>query len=600
MELPNPFNAGPARGKDMIGFSRSLAWRLALPVPLILIIAIALTWLIVPRIVESMATNDAYLANQQVASEFKTIRTYYTENVVSKVLKGSSLKASYDHKTNEGAIPLPATLLHDLSGLLADKDTRIQLFSQYPFPDRKDRKLDDFQREAWAYLNANPAATFSRLEVIDGKHVARVAIADKMSSEACVNCHNSDPRSPKTDWKVGDVRGVLEVSSVIDQQLAHGATLSNLMVGGAGVVGLALLAITFWLTRGITRPMSGMVRAMRQLAAGNFDVMLPGRGRRDELGAMAEAVELFKAKALERARREAEEKEAKKEANAAERRAEMQRLASGFETAVGSIVTAVSQSARELEAAAGTLTNNAETTRHLSSVVTTASSEASDNVRSVAEAAHELASSVAEIRHRASESSRIANDAVLQAGKTDARITELSAAATRIGNVVNLIMDIAQQTNLLALNATIEAARAGDAGRGFSVVASEVKTLATQTAKATDEIATQIAEMQGATQESVNSIKEIVSTIARISETAAAISAAVEAQSASAHDIGRNVENAANSAVQVAANIANVNRAASETGTASDSVLTSAKTLSTEGSKFRLAVEKFLATVRAA
>jgi methyl-accepting chemotaxis protein len=592
--------SGTVRSRDIIGFRQSLAWRLALPVPLILIVAIALTWWIVPRIVESMATNDAFLANQQVASQFKTIRTYYTENVVSKVLKESSLKASYDHKTNALAIPLPATLLHDLSALLADKDTAIYLYSQYPFPDRKDRKLDDFQREAWDYLNANPAATFSRVEAHDGKHFARVAIADKMSSQACVSCHNSDPRSPKTDWKVGDVRGVLEVSTVIDPQLAHGATLSNWMILGAGFVGLVLLGITLWLTRGVTRPMSGMVAAMRELAAGNFDVVLPGRGRKDEIGAMAEAVELFKAKAIERAGFEAKEKEAKKEVNAAERRAEMQRLADGFESAVGSIVAAVAQSASGLEVAARTLTNNAESTRNLSSMVATASSEASNNVRSVAHATQELATSVAEIRQRAGESSRIAGDAVEQAEKTDTRITELSNAATRIGNVVSLIMNIAQQTNLLALNATIEAARAGESGRGFSVVASEVKILATQTAKATDEIAAQISEMQTATQESVNSIKEIVSTIARISETAAAISAAVEAQSATANDIGRSVESAAASAGQVAANIADVNRAASETGTASGSVLASAKTLSAEGSKFRIAVEKFLATVRAA
>jgi methyl-accepting chemotaxis protein len=599
MTIPRMLTANTARGEDFFG-RRSLAWRLALPVPLILIVALALTWWIVPRIVESMATNDAFLANKQVAAEFKTIRAYYTENVVSKVLKQSSLKSSYDHKTNDMAIPLPATLLHDLSALLADKDTAIYLYSQYPFPDRKDRKLDDFQREAWDYLNANPAATFSRVEMRDGKHFARSAVADKMSSQACVDCHNSDPRSPKTDWKIGDVRGILEVSSVIDQQLAHGATLSNWMILGGGFLGLAILAITLWLTRGVTRPMSGMVAAMRELAAGNFDVVLPGRGRNDEIGAMAEAVELFKAKAIERASRDVEEKEAKKEASAAERRAEMQRLADGFETAVGSIVAAVAQSASGLETAARTLTHNAETTRHLSSIVATASSEASDNVRSAAGAAKELAAAVTELRHRAGESSRIAGDAVQQAEQTDTRITQLASAATRIGNVVNLIMDIAQQTNLLALNATIEAARAGDAGRGFSVVASEVKTLATQTAKATDEIAAQIAEMQAATQESVNSIKEIVSTIARISETAAAISAAVEAQSATANDIGRSVDSAAASADQVAANIADVNHAASETGTASGSVLASAKTLSAEGSKFRTAVEKFLATVRAA
>jgi methyl-accepting chemotaxis protein len=176
----------------------------------------------------------------------------------------------------------------------------------------------------------------------------------------------------------------------------------------------------------------------------------------------------------------------------------------------------------------------------------------------------------------------------------------LSKAATRIGNVVKLITDIAEQTNLLALNATIEAARAGEAGKGFAVVAAEVKTLATQTAKATDEIGSQIAEMQAATQESVTAIKEIGTTISRISEIAMVIATAVEQQSATTGEIARNVDNAARSAAQVATNIGDVNRAAGETGAASARVLASAKVLSSEGARFKLAVEGFLATVRAA
>ncbi len=196
-------------------------------------------------------------------------------------------------------------------------------------------------------------------------------------------------------------------------------------------------------------------------------------------------------------------------------------------------------------------------------------------------------------------SSRIASDAVRQAEQTDNRIAALSKAATRIGNVVKLITDIAEQTNLLALNATIEAARAGEAGKGFAVVAAEVKTLATQTAKATDEIGAQISEMQAATRELVSAIKEIGSTISRISELATAIAWAVEQQSTTTHEIARNVDHAANSTARVAANIGDVNHAAGETGTASSRVLKSAKVLSSEGTKFKQAVETFLANVRA-
>jgi len=577
-----------------------LAWRLILPVPLTILVALISIWLIVPRIVASMAVNDAILANRQVAAEFKTIRAYYSENIVNKVVKGGAFKATHDHKGNDSAIPLPATFIHDLSAALRSNDTTISLYSPFPFPDRKDRKLDDFQQQAWAYLNAHPDETFSRTEARDGREVVRVAVADKMSGASCIACHNSDPQSPKTDWKVNDVRGVLEVASVIDAQLAHGATLTHLMIVGATGLGVILLGLTMMVTRGVTSPLRGMVRDMRKLAAGDFDVVLPGLGRKDEIGAMAQAVEQFKVTAVERARAKAEAEDAVKRSAAAERKAEMHRLADGFDSAVGNIVSAVARLSDELEGAASTLTSNADTTRQLSDVVAGASQEASVNVQSVAHATHQLTGSVTEISRHVQESSRIATDAVRQAGQTDTRIAALSKAATRIGNVVDLITDIARQTNLLALNATIEAARAGETGKGFAVVAAEVKTLATETARATDEIGAQIAEMQTATAESVTAIKEIGATIARISEIALVIATAVEQQSATTGEIARSVDSAARSAARVAANIGDVNRAASETGAASGRLLGSAKVLSSEGAKFKAAVERFLTTVRAA
>ncbi len=581
------------------GPPKTLAWRLVLPVPLTVALTVVLIWLAVPRLVTSVAVNDAELAGKQVAGQFKAIRGYYTQNVVNKVVSEGTFKATFDHKNNPKAIPLPATFIHDLSALLADKETSINLYSVYPFPVFKDRKLDDFQQQAWNYLNANPTAVFSRHEQRNGRQVVRVAVADTMA-QACINCHNSEPTSPKTDWKLGDVRGVLEVNTAIEAQLAHGSALTQWMVLGAISIGFLLLALTQWATRSVTKPLSGMVTQMGKLASGNFDVVLPGLGRKDEIGAMAEAVELFKIKAIERAQIEAEKEEAKERAAMAQRKAEMHRLADVFEETVGDIVTTVTTASSGLEGAASTLKNNADTTRQLAGVVAQAADDASLNVQSVASATEQLTNAVQEISDQVHESSRIAGLAVSQAEQTDVRINELSKAATRIGNVVNLITEIAGQTNLLALNATIEAARAGEAGKGFAVVASEVKMLATQTAKATEEISAQIAAMQAATRDSVGAIKEISSTIGRISEIAKTISSAVEEQSATTNDIVTNVENAIRTTSRVAANIGEVNRAAGETGSASNEVLDSARLLSDEGSKLKSELEKFLTTVRAA
>jgi len=406
---------------------------------------------------------------------------------------------------------------------------------------------------------------------------------------------------PKLSYVVGFApwSWVIGTGVYIDDLNAQTWASTQRSLIAAGLVLLLALAVSMFVARGITGALQRMTGAMKDLAGGKLDVEVPGIGRHDEIGEMADAVEVFKSNAAARQGLEAEQKETETRA-VARRKSDMNKLADEFEGAVGLIVETVSSSSTQLEASAGTLTSTAERAQELTTMVAAASEEASTNVQSVASATEEMASSVNEISRQVQESARMASEAVDQARTTNDRVGELSKAAARIGDVVELINTIAGQTNLLALNATIEAARAGEAGRGFAVVASEVKALAEQTAKATGEIGQQISGIQAATQESVNAIKEISGTIEKLSEISSAIAAAVEEQGAATQEISRNVQQAAHGTQQVSSHITDVQRGAGETGSASAQVHSAAQSLSGESNRLKAEVGKFLNSVRAA
>jgi methyl-accepting chemotaxis protein len=376
------------------------------------------------------------------------------------------------------------------------------------------------------------------------------------------------------------------------------ATLWHLAMIGGSILLTTLL--TGWvINRDITRSLGGLRDAMVRLAHGELTALIPGTGRRDEVGDMAAAVLVFKDSMTETERFRAAQ-EAVKAQVAADHKASLNRMAEDFEGKVGSVVGMLSSESAELEATARSMTSTADRSKQQAATVAAAAEEANAGLQTVAAAAEELTASIGEIACQAAQSSKITGRAVDDAKRTDEIVRTLSEGAEKIGAVVGLITSIASQTNLLALNATIEAARAGAAGKGFAVVASEVKSLATQTGKATEEIGTQVTQIQTATKEVVEAIRGISGIIEEGSAIAAAIASAVEQQGAATSEIARNVQQTSQAARDVSVGIGDVSQAAGETGEAAVRLLTASSDLSKRAEQLSGELDRFVAEVRAA
>ncbi|WP_288581928.1 HAMP domain-containing methyl-accepting chemotaxis protein, partial [uncultured Methylobacterium sp.] len=384
------------------------------------------------------------------------------------------------------------------------------------------------------------------------------------------------------------------------QVLADEARSTVIRIGAILAAALLLSAIgLLCIVRGVLRPIRAMTRGMGELAAGRLDLPVPGLGRRDEIGAMAAAVQVFKDRMIQSRQIEVETAQARLSAEA-QRLAGMREMADRFEATVGGVVGSVSSSAVQLQTTARSMSAAASRTADESGAASGGAREVSQHVGGVAEAAGRLGTSVAEIGQRASASADLARTATDEAGRTAALMQELNGAVAKIGDVVGIIATIASQTNLLALNATIEAARAGEAGRGFSVVAAEVKELASQTGRATEEIGGQIGRIQGATGQAVAAIGGIADRIREVSRMTSAIATAVDAQGAATRDIVDNASHAANGARVVTQTVDSVAGTAGETGVAADQVLAAASALSHQSEDLRQGVARFLEHVRAA
>ena len=371
------------------------------------------------------------------------------------------------------------------------------------------------------------------------------------------------------------------------------------------IVGMVLLVLTLSalvivvVMRTITSPLSRMTSAMGFLAKGDLDTDIPSVSRGDEIGDMARAVKVFKDNATEIRRLESEQTLAAEQAEIAKRESR-EELASKFEAVIVKVVGRVSMAVGELQATSKRMAELAAQTQDQASAVASASDQANENVQSVAISADELSASINEITKQASYSSQIADEAVSAAETSEETIKGLANSAQQISDIIQLIDGIANQTNLLALNATIEAARAGDAGRGFGIVAAEVKNLARQTANATEQIRQQISGVQSTAENSVGSIERIRNVITELNTIAVTIASAMEEQAAATQEIARNVLQAQEGTTDVSESIATVNVAAKQTEDSANGVLTSSNVLASESVDLKREMDSFLKQIRAA
>ena len=436
---------------------------------------------------------------------------------------------------------------------------------------------------------------------------AYIEQANRILDQAALSAGLAQSRFPGFSASFEALETALDETSDRIEASARSATASAGHMAGISAIAILTVAfggilllglVTSMLVRNIVRPIAAMTSVMQTLAAGDKTIRIPATGRGDEIGAMAQAVRVFRdsmIKADELAAAQ-EREHAAKEARASRIEAHMQ----SFDRAVTGILKTVAAASTELDSTASSMSATAEETNRQAMAVATAAEQASTNVETVANAAEELSSSIAEISRQVTRSTDIAGKAVAEANRTNVTVKGLAEAAQKIGAVVKLINEIASQTNLLALNATIEAARAGEAGRGFAVVASEVKSLANQTARATEEIGAQIGAMQSVTGEAVTAIAGIGAVIGQIDEIATTIASAVEEQGAATQQIARNVQQAAAGTQEVSTNITGVTRASSETGEAANQVLAASAEFLQQSDALKRQVEAFLAEVRAA
>ncbi|HHI94525.1 MAG TPA: methyl-accepting chemotaxis protein [Gammaproteobacteria bacterium] len=519
----------------------SLFWKLAIPVILLFGITIVALGFYIPGQIEARAVEGATASAKQTATQFKVLRKYYVQNILKKVKAGSSMTPAIDHKNNPNAFPLPATMIHDLGALLKNEGTTVSLYSAYPFPNRQSRMLDSFQTQAWDYLVKNPKGVFVEKTAHAGKSIVRVAVADTMVSDACVSCHNNHPDTPRAGWKLGDVRGILEINSDISGQVAASMiTGREIMFVLAGIMLFMVAAIFFVYKTMIAKKLTVLNNSLDELATGSSDLTqhLDDSGN-DEIAGLARNFNQF----LENHR--------------------------AFICEIAESAQQLSDASNDMSIITGQAKTDAAEQKEQIGLVATAVNEMSATAQEVANNTAAAETSTRQAREETLSGTQVVEDNIhiinTLSGEIEKAAEVIQALKTNsegIGTVLDVIRGISEQTNLLALNAAIEAARAGEHGRGFAVVADEVRTLASRTQESTVEIQEMIERLQQGADSAVTvmdkgietvrasvkqtiqtgeSLKAITGAVNTISDINTQIASAIEEQSIVAEDINQNV-----------------------------------------------------------